>query len=715
MYTGDPRGYRLEILALLGALTCLQACQELKPESDRAANDRSGGNVTQGSTSPAPSAGTTATASEETPSGICTNCGSGGTTLLELTLRGTGGSAAGNTNSGGTLATATTVTSAPRSAQETGGVGYGGATNTETRLGNGGGFGGVSVGSGGATLTAHEAGGAGYGGATNTETRLGGGGGFGGDSVGSGGATLTADEAGGTGYGGAMTTESRLGSSGELGGVTFASGGAGNLGTTGGGIVGGAGTFSAGGGSSVTTGTEHFMPDAFIDDWPESTAGDLWSLAPTAVPWADYIDVCFQAAGSGKTPAFTQAQQDAIRRAVTDSWGRAANVRFNNFGPCLPAPAARSGVEIRVDGKMPPNILGTTDRLGAPDAAGAYTTVSFATAEPSDRTVIHVFGHVLGFLHPAFDDSCPPEVDAGSAGDAVPFAQSIMSQRPCRAAAQLTPNDIVAVQNTYSRRTPGSLVGMNAQCLDVFIPVEEDRATAQVYECHGGSNQQWRMFPDGTFLSPEYSEFYLDVYNGNLEDGTLVALYGPNSVLSANQTWAFEKVEIRGIGGLCVASPGLSRSAASPLQLKACSNQPSEDWNVEWLSTSTIQIRSASAGMWCIQAPEQVGGALILAPCNSSPSQAFGITALGELTYQGLCWSSPGAEIRQGQLIKLEECVPAGPSKLHQLYHLHGPLKNGLGKCLTTRTFDFRTHDCTYVYACAETSDFTWDYYFYPP
>jgi hypothetical protein len=126
-------------------------------------------------------------------------------------------------------------------------------------------------------------------------------------------------------------------------------------------------------------------------------------------------------------------------------------------------------------------------------------------------------------------------------------------------------------------------------------------------------------------------------------------------------------------------------------------------------------MHAASNDSWCVEATEASGTKLQMAPCDNDAHQTFDITALGELKYDGLCWSSARGDVRNGQPVLLESCLPDENGKRRQQFFLRGAVLSNVGKCLTTSSFDFKTNDLLYSYTCAGTPDFVWDYYFNPP
>src|SRR5262245_31731924 len=110
--------------------------------------------------------------------------------------------------------------------------------------------------------------------------------------------------------------------------------------------------------------------DDRTDDLATSEASQPLWISTSITKWNGFIPVCF-------VSGFTTAQQDTIRRNITDTWGRVANLQFSGWGTC-PSSIPGGSVAVQINTNLGAGILGSTDILGFPGSS-AHTTVSYAS------------------------------------------------------------------------------------------------------------------------------------------------------------------------------------------------------------------------------------------------------------------------------------------------------------------------------------------------
>ncbi|MCL2448991.1 MAG: ricin-type beta-trefoil lectin domain protein [Polyangiaceae bacterium] len=107
------------------------------------------------------------------------------------------------------------------------------------------------------------------------------------------------------------------------------------------------------------------------------------------------------------------------------------------------------------------------------------------------------------------------------------------------------------------------------KCLDVPASNTSNGTRVQIYDCNGGTNQQWQFWTDGSIRSALNTNKCLDLRNSDTTNGTPIQIW--DCAGTTNQKWAFESDgTIRGFGGKCVDDPGGSSTNGTLLQYWDC-------------------------------------------------------------------------------------------------------------------------------------------------
>ncbi|WP_121183973.1 ricin-type beta-trefoil lectin domain protein [Nocardiopsis sp. Huas11] len=112
-------------------------------------------------------------------------------------------------------------------------------------------------------------------------------------------------------------------------------------------------------------------------------------------------------------------------------------------------------------------------------------------------------------------------------------------------------------------------------CLDVPGGTQENRTQVQIYDCNGGSNQQWTRTATGE-ITVYGGAKCLDALGGAGDDGTRVGIYDCNG--QDNQRWTFHSD-----GTLRSAASGLCLDVSretSKAQLWSCWGGDNQQWQV---------------------------------------------------------------------------------------------------------------------------------------
>src|SRR6266404_652321 len=193
-------------------------------------------------------------------------------------------------------------------------------------------------------------------------------------------------------------------------------------------------------------------------DLKEQTA-PLW-IQTGVTKWPFGIPVCFRAGN------FPQATRTAIRQLVENNWERAAFIDFFGWGECPTNPFPTGNMVVV---SVNPSISG----LGQSDVGKITNTINiidFKTASPSNHSILHEFGHTLGFIHEHQNDDglCARRTSGGTSleneGD---VALSVLSQSACNTMAALSAWDVMGVRNAYGRKPSGTIAGLGGLALNI--------------------------------------------------------------------------------------------------------------------------------------------------------------------------------------------------------------------------------------------------------
>ena len=107
------------------------------------------------------------------------------------------------------------------------------------------------------------------------------------------------------------------------------------------------------------------------------------------------------------------------------------------------------------------------------------------------------------------------------------------------------------------------------KCLDVPGFNDTNGTDVQIYDCNGGTNQQWEFWSDGTVRPTFNTNKCLDLPGWETANGTPIQIYDCHG--STNQQWTLSSNGIlQGYGGKCVDDPGFSTSDGTNLQYYDC-------------------------------------------------------------------------------------------------------------------------------------------------
>ncbi|WP_367318423.1 ricin-type beta-trefoil lectin domain protein [Streptomyces sp. HUAS ZL42] len=116
--------------------------------------------------------------------------------------------------------------------------------------------------------------------------------------------------------------------------------------------------------------------------------------------------------------------------------------------------------------------------------------------------------------------------------------------------------------------------GIAGKCMDVNGAGTADGTAVQIWSCHGGANQLWSLYTDGTLRSMGKC---LDAAGGNTANGTKVQIWSCHG--GANQVWQPYNGGYRNpASGRCLDDPGSSTTDGTQLVLWDCNGGANQKW-----------------------------------------------------------------------------------------------------------------------------------------
>ena len=139
----------------------------------------------------------------------------------------------------------------------------------------------------------------------------------------------------------------------------------------------------------------------------------------------------------------------------------------------------------------------------------------------------------------------------------------------------------------------------SGRCLDVAGVSQTDGANVQIWDCHGGVNQQWTL-TDGAQLTV-YGNKCLDARGGGTTPGTPVQIWTCTG--TENQQWRVNPdgtiIGVR--SGLCLEVSGWGKANGTGVQLWSCHGGANQKWT--GLSGASNACALPSTYRWTSSAP----------------------------------------------------------------------------------------------------------------
>jgi hypothetical protein len=137
--------------------------------------------------------------------------------------------------------------------------------------------------------------------------------------------------------------------------------------------------------------------------------------------------------------------------------------------------------------------------------------------------------------------------------------------------------DNLSVTLAGSATPAGAIVaGDNtAKCVDDNAQSSADGTKIQMWDCNGGTNQQWTMSSDGTV---RVFGKCLNITNGGTANGALIELRTCSG--AASQQWlAVNGMLVNPVSGRCLDDPGFNTANGTQLDIWDCNAGSNQQWS----------------------------------------------------------------------------------------------------------------------------------------
>jgi len=205
--------------------------------------------------------------------------------------------------------------------------------------------------------------------------------------------------------------------------------------------------------------------------------------------------------------------------------------------------------------------------IKAGNAQSGGLTTMWNGVRPSGYNPMHKEGAILLGIGGDNSDSA-----AGSF-----FEGAMTSGYPSDATENAVQANIVATGYGSGSSTTGVLRGVGSnRCLDVPGAATANGTLLEIYDCNGGTNQQWTSLSNGELQV--YGNKCLEVPAGATTRGTRVEIYDCND--GTNQQWTLntDGTVVGSGSGLCLDVTGKGTANGSAVEIWTCNGGSNQKW-----------------------------------------------------------------------------------------------------------------------------------------